>query len=99
MISSIKIRTILCFRRMSVAAEFHTAGSTCRDFQCCLDGVAFHRLEDLCRNLSIRFQSAERNAPVRSVIDLRPAAMISGHLSMRAAVGHMEHPTAPPAAQ
>ena len=74
-------------------------GSTCRDFQCCLDGVAFHRLEDLCRNVSIRFQSAERDAPVRSVIDLRPAAMISGHLSMRAAVGHMEHPPAPPAAQ
>ena len=65
-------------------------GSTRRDFQCCLNGVAFHRLEDLCRDVPIRFQSAERDAPVRSVIDLRPAAMISGYPSVRAAVGYMQ---------
>src|SRR5690242_21776992 len=33
MISSIRIRTILCFRRMSVAGEFHTAGRSCAKLQ------------------------------------------------------------------
>jgi hypothetical protein len=62
-------------------------GSPRRAFQG-LNRVAFHRLQDLCRNGSIRLKPP-KEMQVRPVIDLRSAAMIARHLTVRAAIGHM----------
>ena len=86
-------------RRQTDSAFPLLFGDTCGDLQGCLDRIAFYGLQDLGCDFSVRLQATERDTPSFTMVDVRPAAMIPGHLAVATTIGDVHHPTTSAAAQ
>ena len=68
-------------------------------FQRGLNGVTFHRFQDLGCDSTVGLEPAEGDAPVCAVIDMGSAAVVARHLTVRTTVSYVQHPATAAAPQ